>query len=229
MDLRRSLILVPTELERHRLLSIGGAAFESLRIELCGFGPVAAGITATQLLLTNRLSLGSQPGDGTCTEVLLCGIAGAYPDSRIVPGQVVRASKVMLDGVGVFEAGTLKSGRVLGLQPALPDQIELSDAADTPGFNKLATQFASDLPAVSMLTVCAASIDQQQARGRSLSYGALVEDMEGFAVAAACQKLNANLSILRGISNVAGDRDKSRWCIDSALGAVAKQVLAWLR
>lgn len=232
MDLQSSLILVPTEMERRRLLAIGGVAFQQLRIELCGFGPLAAGMATTQFLLEGQPSEGhpgeGHPGEGARADVLLCGIAGAYPNSQIVPGQVVRVSDVMLDGIGVFENGMLKSGNILGFQPTLPDQIVLLGAADLPGDSVLPIGFARNLRAVPLLTVCIASSDRQQALRREISYRASVEDMEGFAVAAACQRLNANLIILRGISNVAGDRDKSRWCIDTALRAVAEIFLEHL-
>jgi futalosine hydrolase len=49
--------------------------------------------------------------------------------------------------------------------------------------------------------------------------------MEGFAVAAACRLRGVPVAIVRGISNVAGDREPSRWRIDEALEAAADRVL----
>jgi futalosine hydrolase len=43
--------------------------------------------------------------------------------------------------------------------------------------------------------------------------------MEGFAVALAAQRFGVRLTIVRGISNVAGDRDQSRWRLGEALTA----------
>jgi futalosine hydrolase len=41
--------------------------------------------------------------------------------------------------------------------------------------------------------------------------------MEAFAVAAACQLQNVPLRVVRGISNIAGDRDHSKWKIADAM------------
>lgn len=218
MDLSRFLILVPTEIERRRLTSIGGVAFDALPMELCGFGPVAAGIATTRMLLA-----------GDYQEVLLCGIAGSYVGSGIEIGQTVRASSIMLDGIGVDDQGVIKSGFQLGFQPALPDEIDLCSRSNDPHEESQSRliggdSIAASVPAVPMLTVCIASRDPNQAADRAQTYRAAVEEMEGFAVAVACRSLNVRLTILRGISNVAGDRDKSRWQMDAALEGVFKSI-----
>ena len=51
---------------------------------------------------------------------------------------------------------------------------------------------------------------------------ALAEDMEGFAVAFACALAGVPVSIVRGISNVVGDRDPAHWRIPAALAARAR-------
>ena len=43
--------------------------------------------------------------------------------------------------------------------------------------------------------------------------------MEGFAVALACALARVPCAIVRGISNVAGDREAGRWRIPAALAA----------
>jgi futalosine hydrolase len=48
--------------------------------------------------------------------------------------------------------------------------------------------------------------------------------MEGFAVAAACIMNNVPWVIVRGISNLAGDRVKSNWQTDGALHKAAEHV-----
>ena len=53
----------------------------------------------------------------------------------------------------------------------------------------------------------------------------MAEDMEGFGVALACRLGGVPLGIVRGISNDAGDRDKSRWQIPAALTAAAELAL----
>jgi futalosine hydrolase len=47
----------------------------------------------------------------------------------------------------------------------------------------------------------------------------VAEDMEGYAVALACRLENVPLVIVRGISNVVGDRLSENWQIPEALTA----------
>ena len=52
--------------------------------------------------------------------------------------------------------------------------------------------------------------------------GVVAEDMESFGVAMACKLASVPLTVIRGISNVAGNRDIESWEVDSALAAVAE-------
>ena len=53
----------------------------------------------------------------------------------------------------------------------------------------------------------------------SLHPEAVAEEMEAFAVALAALRFGVRLTVVRGISNVAGDRDQSRWRLREALTA----------
>ena len=54
---------------------------------------------------------------------------------------------------------------------------------------------------------------------------AVGEDMEAFGVAMACQMQNVDLEVIRGFSNLAGDRDKANWQIDQALAAAVELLI----
>ncbi|MCA9038471.1 MAG: hypothetical protein KDA91_25270, partial [Planctomycetaceae bacterium] len=58
---------------------------------------------------------------------------------------------------------------------------------------------------------------------------AVAEDMEGYAVAMACYAANVTVSIVRGISNQAGNRDQSHWKTKEALVSVAQALSSCLR
>ena len=58
---------------------------------------------------------------------------------------------------------------------------------------------------------------QPRAEERRTRTGALAEDMEAFGVALACRLHGARLTVVRGVSNRAGDRDVGRWRIGEAL------------
>jgi len=62
-----------------------------------------------------------------------------------------------------------------------------------------------------------ASGDTQTADARFRRHGALAENMEGSAIAQTCLLFDLPFLEFRGISNMAGVRDKTRWDIGSAL------------
>jgi futalosine hydrolase len=82
-----------------------------------------------------------------------------------------------------------------------------------------------ELAGLGLLTVCAASGDRRQSERRRHDYPeAAAEDMEGFGVAMSCVLAGIPLRIIRGISNVAGNRNASQWKIGDALTAVAERL-----
>ncbi len=214
-----NLILIPTILESSLiepqltdLLERNGGKFSH-----CGFGPIAATALAQQSIILH------QP-----QRVFLVGIAGAYLPQRHCAGRSINQSlqpldvgsahrfgSVSIDGIGVGEAQEFQSAGELGWEhcagngdrPSIGDTLELpSDSSHH------------------LLTVCAASANDQQASRRQQRCGAVAEDMEGFAVALACRLHNVPLQIIRGISNMAGDRAKSNWKIADAMQAAVDQL-----
>lgn len=206
----RRLILVPTTLER-RLLepSLSAAMAPGDRLELCGFGPVAAAARTSLLLAAHAPA-----------RVLLVGIAGRL-DDRLTLGGAERFTHVACHGVGAgtgedfSPAGALGWPHWPGDDPAMPAAIGDVIACGTAAGPAAAT-------AGLLLTACAASATAADVRARTRLFpGAVAEDMEGFAVALACRLAGVPLDIVRGISNDAGDRDKARWQVPAALKAAA--------
>ena len=75
------------------------------------------------------------------------------------------------------------------------------------------------------VAVCAASATRKQAEERRARTGASAEDMEAFGVALACRLHRARLTVIRGVSNHAGDRDAGSWRIGAALEAAHRLAL----
>ncbi len=216
-----TLVLVPTPLER-RLLAPTLAARLGVanRLELCGFGPVAAAARTAELIAT------LEP-----RRVLLVGIAGRI-DDRLTIGSAYRFREVACYGVGVGSAAEFIPAEHLGWQQ-WPGE---SEAATEPWGDSAATAAAigDRLPCTTgrsatpscaglLLTACAASATAFDVRQRRLLYPeAEAEDMEGFAAALACRLRGLPLTIVRGISNTAGDRDQATWRIPAALAAAAE-------
>lgn len=212
------LLLVPTRLELARL----ALPPEILsRAEICGFGPVAAAARTAQLLARDGADL-----------VLLAGIAGGYHEERMTPlGSALWCDEVTLDGVGAGEGDAFLSVDQLGF-PLVYDDEGKSIATTLPARTLHATDAEGNgnVQTIAALTVCAASGDAAQARRRrNLHPRAAIEEMEGYGAALSARLFGSDFAMVRGISNVAGDRHVAAWRIDEALEAVRHEILAFFR
>jgi len=206
------LILVPTPLELNLLQthfpSQPGVAFAP-----CGFGPTGAANT-TQYLIQRH-----QP-----KRIILAGIAGALSEDLQL-GRCYTYESVLMDGIGVHADHAVISPEELGFSqcyhftPPYKPQV----------LGQLPLQPCDQLThATALLTVCAASGTPSMASERRNTYPqATTEDMEGYGVALACALAQVPLTILRGISNQAGVRDKQQWMIQEAMESVGNALLNW--
>jgi futalosine hydrolase len=135
--------------------------------------------------------------------VVLVGIAGSYDADRFPPGSAVVGGSIRLQGIGA--GGQTPSG------------LGFSDTDLLP--------LEGDGPEI--LSVAEASADAAQAGARRTRFPtAAVEEMEGFAVAVAAAAFGVPLRVIRGVSNLAGDRDRDRWQIGESLRAAASALEA---
>ena len=119
-----------------------------------------------------------------------------YRPDRAPIGSALVASAVRCEGIGVGEQSAAELGWT---------ELDVIELAGDGG---------------QVLSVAAASEDEARAAARASRHpDAVAEEMEGFAVALAAQRFGVRLTIVRGISNVAGDRDQSRWRLREALTA----------
>ena len=200
-----SLILVPTAFEAEQLRPT-----QNLDIELCGFGLAIAGARSCQLIQKYRPR-----------RVVLVGIAGSLSADCTV-GKAYRFSHVLCHGIGIGGGTAHQSAASLGWNQLDGDENcgligdRLSIEATPPDCAPFL-----DIPR-DLLSVTSASINESETRNKLQMFpNACAEDMEGFAVAAACQLLRIPLTILRGISNVAGDRDKEHWRVKEAMASAS--------
>lgn len=218
----RHLILIPTEPER-RLLAPRLAAIppDDAAVELCGFGVVAAAARTAQLLAALRPE-----------KVILVGIAGRL-DDRLAIGKATLFDSVACHGIGVGSGPAFIPAATLGWQ-----QLPGDPSDDDPGDGDMlpctvpdqAKPNGASLPRERLLlTVTAAAAGPEDVRFRKAIFPeASAEEMEGFAVALACRLFRIPCTIVRGISNTAGDRDKATWQMEAPLAAAADLVLRLL-
>ena len=195
------LLLIPTEFE-HGFIAPAVEKLDPAHdvvVELCGFGPVVAAARTTELLARHRPE-----------QALLLGIAGCYVGAE--PAKAYRFGSVGCYGIGVGTGAGFETAQEMGWEHWAGDQ-------QSDPINDVITM-ADEADSQQLLTVCAASKTKDDVAQRQDAFpNAIAEDMEGFAVAAACRLNKTRLTIIRGISNVAGDRNKSNWKIKEAMQA----------
>lgn len=212
-DMPHPLVLVPTEFER-AVIRPRLTGREACQIELCGFGLVAAAARTASLIARAKPS-----------RVILVGIAGSLDEETLV-GHALRFAAVACDGIGAGSGGGFIPAAAMGWTQWPGDP---PDATTAVGDVITMRCGPGDDPDALLLTVGAAAATEADVdRRRGLFPNARAEDMEGFAVAAACRMHGVPVDIVRGISNVAGDRDASRWRVDEALEAAATRALGLL-
>ncbi len=168
---------------------------------VCGFGLAAAGAGAAHAIAEHR----SAAEDG----VILVGAAGTYDPFRHPVGTAIRAGSVRCDGIGAGSGDGHRTAADLGFAAA--DSIAIG-------------------PGPELLSVAAAAGSVAEAAARSARYPAAAgEEMEGYAVAVATWLFGVDLTIVRGFSNAAGDRDRAGWQMDGALGRAAALVRGLVR
>jgi len=197
------LLLVPTPLEQEILKPIfGDSGFGDVPLVLCGFGPIAAAARTAQLVDRHNPA-----------SVILVGIAGSYSD-RLAVGSATTFDSVACYGIGAGTGAEFQTATQLGWPHWSKSRPQLT------GTLLLGSPHASN--SGQLLTVCAAAASEDDVTLRRTMFpDAVAEDMEGFGVAMACALADIPLRIVRGISNEAGDRDKSHWKITDALQTAA--------
>jgi len=178
-----------------------------------GVGKAAAAAAAAAFAL--------REGPSAC---IVTGIAGAYAGAFVPVGAAVcAASEIDLD------AGVATGGDVAPVhEPQLARASAARDGAalfERVGTDRLWTarlEEACGIVAQVFATSDAASGDLDVAAERADRSGAAIESMEGAAVALTCARLGVPFAEVRGVSNVAGVRDKGAWQIGTARSAAAR-------
>ncbi len=239
------------DLKTFRRLRLAGRAF-SLRIHgglkllvgETGIGKVNAAAVAAAAL-SNFVS----------TEVWNVGCAGAYPGSGLEVGDVLVTTSCLFADEGILTESGPAPVSGIGIPLVVKEGLAFSDSFPlseyivrgkirsilpegffSPGPSgavPLPQGFDSAAPGFRVrygpsLTVGMVSGDAKTASDRFHRFAALAENMEGSAIAQTCLLFDVPFLEFRGVSNVAGVREKSHWDLAAAVAnclAVARRVL----
>ncbi len=210
-----TLLLIPTEAERCWAGGLVDKLSQKAQVELCGFGSIVAGIRTTQLIAQHRPEC-----------ALLVGIAGAI-DTGLKVGGAYEFDQVACYGIGAGCGSNFQTTSEMGWIQWVSDDLASDIIADTIQLSPSGSPQSGSSRL--LLTVCAASANAADVANHQQKFPqAMAEDMEGFSVAAACKLARVPLRIVRGISNMAGDREHKNWQSASAMQAALQLALATL-
>lgn len=199
------LVCVATEFEGALLRSHAPA---SVTVLCTGVGAVNAAYSLTKFVTQER------PG-----AIVVCGIAGAYPGSELSVGSVACAESECYGDLGAASPEGFLDMRTLGF-PLVPGPAPLYNAFPMQVFPGSRRE-----PFVTVNT-CTGSDDAARAmRNRT---GGAVESMEGAAIAHVAALSAIPVGEIRGISNMAGHRDRVAWRVQEAANAAQDALLKWI-
>lgn len=180
---------------------------------ITGVGAVNAAYTLTRFLEREK-----------ARAVIVCGIAGAYPsaftDGELGIGTVACAESECYGDLGADSPSGFLDMEALGF-PLI--------AGPPPIYNRLPMQIFPAKRRARFVTVNTCSGSDDGARQLESRTGGAVESMEGAAVAHVATLFGIPAGEIRGISNRAGNRDRSSWRVKEAAVAAQQELLAWLR
>jgi futalosine hydrolase len=146
----------------------------------------------------------------------LLGICGAYPNSELQVGDVVRVGTEVVADMGAQS----REGHFIPWKTMVSEETIYKGASS----RDLPLRLAA-IPEVAGGTVNCCTGTQYLGNRRESTFQIQVENMEGAAFFAVCKAFGVSGYQFRAISNMASDRDESSWDIPRALTALKQSVL----
>ena len=199
------VVCVATELE-------GSLLRPYVPVLITGVGAVNAAYTLTRFLEREQAHA-----------VIVCGIGGAYPkafsEGELKVGSVVCAESECYGDLGAHSANGFLDMQALGFPV-----IEAAERI----YNVLPMQIFPTSRRSRFVTMNTCTGDDETARRLEARTGGAVESMEGAAVAHVAALFGIPAGEIRGISNRAGNRDRSTWRVREAAAAAQEALLSWM-
>lgn len=172
------------------------------------------------------ITLGAFCGMARPDFMVMVGSAGSLPGSGLAVGDMVVAETEILSELGVVSGPGIGDAHPMNL-PGLMQEIPLDKS-----FSSLLLNYATKMGKTTYgktLTVAGVSANEDHADARAVTFNAVAENMEGYALALMGKRFGIPTAEIRGISNRAGDRDKSHWNFQNAIIPVQKVMLEYLK
>jgi futalosine hydrolase len=173
-----------------------------------GVGPVNAAFALTRFLSSHDARV-----------VISCGVGGAYPGSRLEPGDVVCAESETYGDLGADAESGFLDMAALGF-PVVP--------GDPPLFNRLPLDLFPLPRRVPFVTCSTCTGTDERAIALASRTGGAVESMEGAAIVHVARLMGVRVGEVRGISNAVGARARETWRLTEAAAAAREAVVSWI-
>ena len=201
------LIVAATEDEIKPFVQLADK-MKQLEFLVTGVGPLASAVKLTRYLSTNSSQLSG---------VLNIGVGGAYPDSGLDILDICIAGQEVLGDLGIcmqdeiidFDSAKFFVAKKISMESPLLSSVE----------KILKTNFLS-YSIVNFVTVNCCSGTEERGAYLQSRYQAACENMEGAAVAFACQEFQVPCVEIRCISNNVEDRNVDNWQLADACDKV---------
>ncbi|HWF08513.1 MAG TPA: futalosine hydrolase [Bryobacteraceae bacterium] len=155
----------------------------------------------------------------TVNAIVVCGIGGAYPGSRLQIGDVVCAESECYGDLGADSPQGFLDMRALGF-PLV--------STPEPVYNVLPIQIFPVARRARFVTVNTCTGSDEAAAKMVARTGGAVESMEGAAIAHVGALAGIPVGEIRAISNIAGNRDRGAWRVKEAAVTAQEALLEWI-
>ncbi len=173
-----------------------------------GVGPVNAAFALTRCLA------GLSP-----RAIIACGVGGAYAGSGLAIGDVVAAESETYGDLGAMSPDGFLDMEALGF-PVIEQTPPL--------FNRLPLDLFPATRRVPFVTCSVCTGTDEQAQTIVARTGGAVESMEGAAIVHVARLSQIPVGEIRGISNMAGRRDRASWRVAEAAAAARRTLIDWI-
>jgi futalosine hydrolase len=180
----------------------------SIAVLETGVGPVNAAFALTRCLTA-----------APARAVVACGIGGAYAGTGVHIGDVLCASTETYGDLGAATVDGFLDMQALGF-PVID--------GENPLYNTLPLDLFPAARRVPFVTTTTCTGRDADARAIAARTGGVIESMEGAAIVHVARLMGVPVGEIRGVSNVAGRRDRDTWRVREAAAAAREALVAWI-
>lgn len=168
--------------------------------------------------------------------IINLGIGGAYPESGLEAGDIAVASREIYGDEGIYNAKDCRGIKNIGI-PLIQigkkkyfnefplDRSFLKKTVKSFNLISCPSSTVTRMKSGNFITVSAVSGTIKRATELGKRFNAVCENMEGAAIAHVCYIYKIPMLEIRGISNIAGVRDRRKWKLQLASKNCQKAVL----